>query len=45
MFYLEKPVFDDLEAVALQVGIFEKQTDILLKIKHLDPSKLHREYV
>jgi SWIM zinc finger len=45
MFYLNKPTFDDLDAVTLQISIFESQHAIQLKIKHSEPSKLYQEYV
>jgi hypothetical protein len=40
MFYLDKPLFDNLNAIAKNIAEFEKDNNIILKIKRSDTSKL-----
>jgi hypothetical protein len=39
MFYLNNPTYDDLDAVTLQISIFESQHAI--QLKHSEPYKLY----
>jgi hypothetical protein len=45
MFYLDKPLFDNLITIEKNIAEFEKESNIILKIRCSNPTKLFREYV
>jgi uncharacterized protein (UPF0147 family) len=45
MFYLDKPLFDNLITIEKNIAVFEKESNIILKIRRSDPTKFFREYV